>query len=110
MMKRLKFAVLACAVVVSAGLLAAGLGAARADEPGMSPLLKLPAISAPPGAAPTPPVSVLGWGDANASCAEWTNGCIICKRDEAGSAACSTPGIACQPKAISCSRQVEKKP
>jgi hypothetical protein len=38
------------------------------------------------------------------TCAEWTNGCIVCQRTEQGPA-CSTPGIACVPRAPECLRR-----
>ncbi len=91
-MKRFTFAL--------AALAAFAARPALADEPTMAPLLKPPAEI----------TSVQAFGDANTACAEWSNGCAICKRDESGNFACSTPGIACQPKAAACSRQVEKKP
>ena len=37
------------------------------------------------------------------SCAEWTNGCVVCRRTSEG-LACSTPGIACTPGAPRCLR------
>ncbi|MBB3017506.1 putative membrane protein YgcG [Microvirga lupini] len=37
------------------------------------------------------------------SCAEWTNGCVVCRRVPEG-LACSTPGIACVPGAQRCLR------
>jgi hypothetical protein len=37
------------------------------------------------------------------NCAEWTNGCVICRRTSEG-LACSTPGIACTPSAPRCLR------
>lgn len=41
-------------------------------------------------------------------CAEASNGCAICRRSgEGGPAACSTPGIACQPAGWRCERQDE---
>ncbi|MFD0464343.1 hypothetical protein ACFQY9_23455 [Microvirga aerilata] len=39
------------------------------------------------------------------SCAEWTNGCVVCRRTPEG-LACSTPGIACTPGAPRCLRPV----
>jgi hypothetical protein len=39
------------------------------------------------------------------SCAEWTNGCVVCRRTPEG-LACSTPGIACTPGAQRCLRPV----
>ncbi|HZH08946.1 MAG TPA: hypothetical protein VEZ24_01110 [Microvirga sp.] len=35
------------------------------------------------------------------TCAEWTDGCVVCARTAQG-LACSTPGIACVPKAPHC--------
>jgi hypothetical protein len=37
------------------------------------------------------------------SCAEWTDGCVVCRRVPEG-LACSTPGIACTPGAQRCVR------
>jgi hypothetical protein len=42
------------------------------------------------------------FGAKNPACAEWSDGCVICRRDAAGVARCSTPGIACQPKDVAC--------
>jgi hypothetical protein len=39
------------------------------------------------------------------SCAEWTDGCVVCRRVPEG-LACSTPGIACTPSAPRCLRPV----
>lgn len=38
------------------------------------------------------------------TCAEWTDGCIVCQRGEKGPA-CSTPGIACVPQKRECLRR-----
>ena len=46
-----------------------------------------------------PPVQ--SYGDNNKSCTSWTDGCVICKRDE-DKLACSNTGISCQPKAVRC--------
>lgn len=37
------------------------------------------------------------------ACAEWGDGCKVCRRTEDG-AACSLPGIACTPGAMACLR------
>jgi len=37
------------------------------------------------------------------ACAEWTDGCVVCRRTPEG-LACSTPGIACVQKAPRCLR------
>ena len=42
--------------------------------------------------------------DKEPTCAEWTDGCIICQRTEQGPA-CSMPGIACVPRAQACLRR-----
>jgi hypothetical protein len=40
-------------------------------------------------------------GGPPAMCAEWTDGCVVCRRTDQG-AACSTPGIACTRGPIEC--------
>jgi len=60
---------------------------------------------------PVPPredISIQAYGDKNRTCQVWTDGCRTCERS-AAEAACSNIGIACQPKAISCTRRVEEK-
>ena len=42
--------------------------------------------------------------DREPTCAEWTDGCIVCQRTEQGPA-CSTPGIACVPREQQCLRR-----
>jgi len=37
------------------------------------------------------------------ACAEWGDGCKVCRRTEGGPA-CSLPGIACTPGAVTCLR------
>ncbi|MGE3245902.1 MAG: hypothetical protein AB7F96_05935 [Beijerinckiaceae bacterium] len=81
-------------------LIAAAPVAALAQEP--------PAPASPEatkGAAPVPTME--RYGVENPQCAEWSNSCQICRRDEKGVVHCSTPGIACQPQAIVC---VPRKP
>ncbi|NEU13578.1 hypothetical protein G3T14_15775 [Methylobacterium sp. BTF04] len=41
----------------------------------------------------------------DAACAEWSDGCRVCQRSDAG-VACSLPGIACVPAAPRCARRV----
>ena len=53
------------------------------------------------GVATRPASSVQAFGAANA-CAAWSDGCVLCTRERAGPALCSTPGIACTPRAIAC--------
>jgi len=66
---------------------------------------------APPGTT-TPPqeaASMQGFGDADKTCQEWSDGCVTCRRPDAGEPVCSNIGIACQPKAISCTRPAEER-
>ena len=51
--------------------------------------------------AQAPGTSVQAYGRSNASCLAWTDSCVTCT---AGSdqPQCSTPGIACTPKPVSC--------
>lgn len=63
---------------------------------------------------PTPAqeeASLHSFGDTDKACQEWTDTCRTCTRPDNGEAVCSNIGIACQPKAISCTRRAdEKKP
>ena len=51
--------------------------------------------------------SMLGYGDRDKSCADWTDACMTCTRASNGDPLCSNIGIACQPKAISCTKRTE---
>ena len=51
--------------------------------------------------------SMLGYGDRNKSCSEWSDGCMTCSRAENGDPTCPNIGIACQPKAITCAKKSE---
>ncbi len=51
--------------------------------------------------------SMLGYGDRDKACTEWTDGCMSCTRDGNGDPVCPNIGIACQPKAISCAKRNE---
>ncbi|HXY57622.1 MAG TPA: hypothetical protein VEH76_03485 [Methylocystis sp.] len=70
------------------------------------------ALLAPPALAqtlePPPPRPVMrpvaAFGADNPQCLEWTDGCVVCKRLDAATAACSTPGVACLPKETSCAK------
>ena len=44
--------------------------------------------------APAPHCAGAGASEPRESCAEWTDGCVLCARTPSGPA-CSTPGIAC---------------
>ncbi len=58
-------------------------------------------IGAARGAEPDPP-SVAGYGRRDPACRAWTDGCTICEAGAGQPARCSTPGIACTPRAITC--------
>ena len=51
--------------------------------------------------------SMLGYGDRNKICVEWSDGCMTCSRAENGDPLCPNIGIACQPKAITCAKKSE---
>jgi hypothetical protein len=73
-------------------------------------------------AAPLPPEekqSLDGFATANPACHEWSDGCVVCVRQdsatdgkEADKAAysCSTPGIACTPAQLACRPPVSPPP
>ena len=54
--------------------------------------------------APTPDpaeqANLQSFAASHTACAEWSDGCAVCKRGMA--VYCSTPGIACQPHEIMC--------
>ena len=65
----------------------------------------LPALAdEAPTPAPTQDPTLAAFAVQNPTCLEWTDACSVCKRDDAGAAHCSTPGIACQPQALACSK------
>ena len=51
--------------------------------------------------------SMLGYGDRNKTCSEWSDGCMTCSRAENGDPLCPNIGIACQAKAITCAKKSE---
>ena len=57
----------------------------------------------------TEETSLHAYGDSDKTCQEWTDGCRTCGRSDAGEPLCPNIGIACQPKAISCTKRVEEK-
>ena len=57
-----------------------------------------------PAAPPADPPSTPAAFEGEPTCAEWSDGCIVCQRTEAG-LACSTPGIACVPRERQCLRR-----
>jgi hypothetical protein len=62
-----------------------------------------------PGRANLPATapSFQGYGDQNATCLAWTDGCRTCLRVDKG-VNCSNIGIACQPAEISCTVRQEQ--
>ena len=89
---RLRCWLIAAALISIAPALAADLP--LAPEPKSAP------AQAPAGANPLAPPA--------AACLEWTDGCRVCQRAAGGQgaaggqASCSNVGIACVPKAVSC--------
>jgi len=53
--------------------------------------------------------AIYAYGAGNPDCLEWTNACQVCKRDDSGTAQCSTSGIACVPGEMVC-RATRPKP
>jgi hypothetical protein len=49
--------------------------------------------------------STAAYGDSDRSCAEWSDGCVVCIRTDQGPS-CSTPGIACTRSALRCTARV----
>ncbi len=43
------------------------------------------------------------------ACGELANDCLVCRRQPDGQPACSTPGIACQPKAWRCIKSMDHR-
>lgn len=54
-----------------------------------------------------PPRPVAAFGLDNPKCLQWSDGCILCKRLEDGSSACTTPGTACVPGEPACKTTTE---
>jgi hypothetical protein len=48
--------------------------------------------------------STAAFGEEDKTCAEWTDGCVICVRGGAAPS-CSTPGIACVKGPVQCVRR-----
>jgi hypothetical protein len=88
-----------------------------------------PVTAAPPAPVTPPPINwrppleiqkqgekpaehkpVSAYGDDHSDCAEWTDGCIVCKKQLDKSVACSMPGIACLPAATECLNTAEASP
>ena len=54
------------------------------------------------GGSDTEHRTLQGFADANPSCREWSDGCAVCLRHDAGNYDCSLPGIACLPRDLTC--------
>lgn len=68
--------------------------------------LDLPKRKAVPVSAPvSTPAADNPFTPPDAACIEWTDGCRVCVKPASGEANCSNPGIACTPRAITCSRR-----
>ena len=81
---RLRCWLIAAAMISIAPALAADLPLAPKPAPAEAPA---------DGNPLTPPT---------AACLEWTDGCRVCQRAAGGPASCSNVGIACVPKAMTC--------
>lgn len=82
--------------------LALAVASAAAGQP--APLPPVPPPLDAPAAPDTPPgATVQSYGEGRADCAEWSDGCVVCRRD-ARETACSTPGVACTPTGAACRR------
>jgi hypothetical protein len=57
-----------------------------------------------PAATPAQPASTAAYGEREKTCAEWTDGCVVCVRGDHGPS-CSTPGIACVKGPVQCTRR-----
>jgi hypothetical protein len=76
-------------------------------------LLACPASAQAPAPTPAPTVPekaakpVSAFGDDKPDCLQWTDGCIICKRQADGAVACSTAGAACVQTEPACAGKPE---
>ncbi len=81
-------------VFIVASLVSATLASADDAKPPLS------------GAQAVETKAVQRFGDDKATCAEWSDGCVVCVRTITTSS-CSLPGIACQPRPTACDKAVE---
>jgi len=84
-------------LMIAVALLAAPVGAADMTPQIMTPQIMAPKIKARPASLD----NIHTYGDKNASCAVWTDGCRRCDR-VSGTPSCSNIGIACQPGPVRC--------
>ena len=73
--------------------------------PAMAADLDLPRRKAVPAIAPVSTPADNAFTPPDAACTEWTDGCRVCTKPASGDATCSNPGIACTPRAVTCSRR-----
>jgi hypothetical protein len=78
---------------------------AALNWPAVAADLDLPRSKAAPVAAPVSATTDNVFGPPDAACTEWSDGCRVCIKSTAGGASCSNPGIACTPRAVTCSRR-----
>ncbi len=64
--------------------------------------------TAPAGPPAEEPPSIHRYGDVDAACQQWIDGCRACDRGNDGAPVCSNIGIACQPKAVQCTTRKEE--
>jgi hypothetical protein len=79
-----------------------GLGPAAASATESSPPSGPPASAEAAPAPGSSPADLETYGDADATCREWSNGCQVCRRQPGSDWSCSTPGIACVPESVTC--------
>lgn len=72
-------------------------------------LLLAPAVAAQTPAPSTEEKPTQAYGETHPACLEWTDGCLVCARQEDGAAACSMVGAACLPAAVSCLRNLPER-
>jgi hypothetical protein len=65
------------------------------------------AQQAAPAPAPAGAPTVQGFGDADRTCAAWTDSCRTCLREADNTVVCSNIGIACQPAEVRCTARRE---
>lgn len=86
----------------------AGTALAQAPAPSPAPELRwLPPLEIQPQETPTPSgENTAAYGAAHPDCLEWSDGCVICKKQPDAEASCSTAGAACAAVEPSCSKTV----
>ena len=103
-LSRVALAIALCGALVTSPVGEFVLAAGVPPEAGgpASPSEDMQLQPAPPPAATPAPVDLHAYGDTDLDCLQWKDGCRICRRQDGGAVACSTPGIACLPGPIAC--------